>query len=242
MRPLCRCVHSGGRGALHIGSGRGTECGYPFPSPSGVMPMWVRRVCWWGWRWCQWRCCRWAISAGSGSDRHGHYGLRGWRLRGGTATARCRARAGSTMGRCFPAHGWWRGRAGRGGPFRVALAVISFGLIGCSRDNRGAPGAGRVVGAVPAGGAGGTDPAAGGWPPEARGPGGAGGDRVRGHVRVHVGPAAAMFRPVRADRAPAVHGVDRGPGVGEALPPGPGRTRRPGRTGLVQVRGARSTR
>lgn len=61
------------------------------------------------------------------------------------------------------------------------------------------------------------------------GPAGAVGHRVRGHDRLPVAPTAAGLRPVRADRAPAVHRVEQGPGLGQAPPPGAGRARCPRR-------------
>ncbi len=46
---------------------------------------------------------------------------------------------------------------------------------------------------------------AGWWPTPVWGPAGAGGDPVRGHDRLYVAATAAGLRPLRADRAPAVH-------------------------------------
>lgn len=68
-------------------------------------------------------------------------------------------------------------------------------------------------------------------------PGGAGRDRVRCHVGLYLAAAAfGIVRPVRSDCPPAVLGVVEGPGVGQAPPPGPRRTRSPRRPGLVAVR------
>ncbi len=50
------------------------------------------------------------------------------------------------------------------GPLRDGGRGFGFGLAGCFRDDRGALGAGRVVGAVPVGGAGGAEPPTGRWP------------------------------------------------------------------------------
>src|SRR6478609_9655199 len=109
------------------------------------------------------------------------------------------------------------------------------GCVACLRADRGASGAGRAVGVVPVGRAGRTDPTAGWWSAPVRGPRGAGGDRVRRHLGLYLGPTAALLRAVRAHRAPAVRGVDQGPGLGKALSAGTGRARCEGRAGLVAV-------
>jgi hypothetical protein len=98
-------------------------------------------------------------------------------------------------------------------------------------------GAGRVVGSVPACGAGGAVAASGWWPTPAWRPGGAGRDRVRGHVGLHVAAVAIrVVRTIRSNGPPALLGVDEGPRVGQALPPGPRRAQGPRRAGLVPLR------
>jgi hypothetical protein len=106
---------------------------------------------------------------------------------------------------------------------------------GC--DDRGAAGAGRAVGVVPAGGTTRPDPAAGRRPAPARRPRGIGSDHPRGHLRLHLAAVAVgVLRPVRGHGPPAVHRVDPGAGVRQAPPPGPGRTRRPRRAGPAPLR------
>ncbi len=92
------------------------------------------------------------------------------------------------------------------------------------------------MGAVRAGRASCSVAAAGRWPTTVRGSRGAGGDHLRGHVRLHVAAVAPIVRAVGSDGSPAVHGMEQGAGVDHTPPPGPGRTRLPRRAGLVEVR------
>jgi hypothetical protein len=81
------------------------------------------------------------------------------------------------------------------------------------------------VGVVPAGGASGSGTAAGRGTAPTRRARGVGRGHLRSHLGMHLEPTAFGLRAVRSDRLSPVHRVDRGPGVGQAPPPGPGRTR-----------------
>jgi len=78
--------------------------------------------------------------------------------------------------------------------------------------------------------------AAAGWrPASVRRPRGAGGHRVRRHLRLYLEAVAAFLRTIGTHGPPPVHRVEQGPRVGEAPPPGPGRTRRTRRAGLESL-------
>lgn len=75
------------------------------------------------------------------------------------------------------------------------------------------------------------------WPAPAWRPGGAGGDRIHGHVGLHVAATAdSVFRAVRGNGPPTVQRVVEGPGVGQAPPRGARRARCPRRAGLDPLR------
>lgn len=61
------------------------------------------------------------------------------------------------------------------------------------------------------------------------------------HVRLHVAATAPVVRTIGSDGPPAVHRTEQGPGVGQAPPPAPGRTRFPRRAGLVPRDGGAAT-